>query len=230
MLDTLIESRSRKARSFAGTATSVAAHTALIAVAVYATAQAHVSPPAPPTAVRPIYFPSSTIPASVRRSAPSAKTPVTGARPVYVPPVKVDISLPTVDVSSMASRPTDFTPSTTLASASGSSGSSTTDSSGTPFSADQVERQVALSPGALPPKYPEALRNAGIEGQVMATFVVDESGRAEASSVRFLRSDNQLFEDAVRVALGRMRFSPAEIGGRKVRQLVQMPFVFTIQK
>jgi periplasmic protein TonB len=34
----------------------------------------------------------------------------------------------------------------------------------------------------------------------------------------------------VRTALRRMRFVPAQIGGKKVRQLVQMPFVFTLQK
>ena len=64
----------------------------------------------------------------------------------------------------------------------------------------------------------------------MAQFVVDESGRAQADSVRFLRSDNRLFENAVMAVLPRMRFTPAEIGGRKVRQLVQMPFVFTLGK
>jgi len=64
----------------------------------------------------------------------------------------------------------------------------------------------------------------------MAQFVVDESGRAEVDSVLFLRSDNRLFEEAVRSVLPRLRFTPAEIGGRKVRQLVQMPFVFTLNK
>jgi protein TonB len=65
---------------------------------------------------------------------------------------------------------------------------------------------------------------------VIAEFVVDEQGRAQEGSVRFVRSDNQLFEDAVRVALRRMRFVPAEVGGRKVKQLVQMPFVFTLSR
>jgi protein TonB len=74
------------------------------------------------------------------------------------------------------------------------------------------------------------LRNAGVEGQVIAEFVVDEQGRAEERSVRFVRGGNPLFEDAVRVALRRMRFISAEIGGRKVKQLVQMPFVFTIAR
>jgi outer membrane biosynthesis protein TonB len=31
-------------------------------------------------------------------------------------------------------------------------------------------------------------------------------------------------------ALGRMHFVPAEIGGKKVRQLVQMPFLFKLSR
>ncbi len=61
-------------------------------------------------------------------------------------------------------------------------------------------------------------------------FVVDEQGRVEEASVRFVRSDNQLFEEAVRVALRRMRFIPAQVGGRKVKQQAQMPFVFTLSR
>jgi protein TonB len=34
----------------------------------------------------------------------------------------------------------------------------------------------------------------------------------------------------VRRALARMRFVPAEAGGRKVSQLVEMPFVFTLSR
>ena len=84
--------------------------------------------------------------------------------------------------------------------------------------------------GSAPPRYPEVLRSSGVEGKVIAQFVVDEQGRVEEGSLGFLRSDNRLFEDAVRVALVRMRFIPAEIGGVKVRQLVQMPFVFTLSR
>jgi protein TonB len=100
--------------------------------------------------------------------------------------------------------------------------------SGGAFNAEQVERQASFVAGSGAPRYPEALRSSGVEGKVVALFVVDEKGRAEADSVRILSSDNALFEEAVRRALPRMRFIPAEIGGRKVRQLVQMPFVFTI--
>ncbi|MGH7603481.1 MAG: energy transducer TonB [Gemmatimonadaceae bacterium] len=100
----------------------------------------------------------------------------------------------------------------------------------TTFRADQVERQAALVPGNAPPEYPEVLRRSGVEGTVVATFIVGTDGRAETDSIRFVRSDNRLFEDAVRIALKRMRFVPAEAAGRRVRQLVQMPFVFTLAK
>ena len=39
-----------------------------------------------------------------------------------------------------------------------------------------------------------------------------------------------MFSLAVKNALPRMRFLPAEVGGRKVKQLVQQPFGFNINK
>jgi protein TonB len=39
-----------------------------------------------------------------------------------------------------------------------------------------------------------------------------------------------LFAAAVRTALPTMRFLPAEISGKKVRQQVQQPFVFNVIK
>ena len=65
---------------------------------------------------------------------------------------------------------------------------------------------------------------------MVALFVVSEAGRVEPATVRFTASDNPLFEVAVRNALDGMRFVPAEVGGKKVRQLVQMPFVFTLTR
>jgi protein TonB len=37
-----------------------------------------------------------------------------------------------------------------------------------------------------------------------------------------------LFTQAVRAALPRMRFFPAQVGGKAVKQLVQMPFQFNL--
>jgi protein TonB len=231
MLETLLESRSRSKSSPAGTIVSVTAHTALIAAALYATAQARVSPNTPPTTVRPVYFPRVAAPVPAQRIQASTvrMSPVIREQLVFVPQLQVAVPGP-VDLSSLASRAGDFQPSATIGSPASGAGRTGPDSSGAPFSADQVEKQAALAPGALSPRYPEVLRSAGVEGAVTALFVVDESGHAEEASVRFVRSDNELFEEAVRSALRRMRFIPAEVGGRKVRQLVQMPFVFSLQK
>ncbi|MDF1502389.1 energy transducer TonB, partial [Roseisolibacter sp. H3M3-2] len=95
------------------------------------------------------------------------------------------------------------------------------------WSAHVVERAV-LPLGNAAPRYPEALRAAGASGEVVAEFVVDTTGRVEPSSVAVVASTHALFEHSVRDALRRMRFRPAEAGGRKVRQLVRQPFTFSL--
>ena len=55
-------------------------------------------------------------------------------------------------------------------------------------------------------------------------------GSAGGYTAQLLAIDHPLFTDAVQKALGWMRFLPAESGGRKVRQLVQMPFEFRIDR
>ena len=94
----------------------------------------------------------------------------------------------------------------------------------------QVEKPVAQIPGTGAPRYPDALRSSGVEGEVQAQFVVDEDGKAEVNSFKVLKATNDLFANAVRTALPNMRFYPAEAGGRKVKQIVQMPFKFTVPK
>ena len=78
------------------------------------------------------------------------------------------------------------------------------------------------------PKYPDILREAGVEGEVLVSFVVDETGAADPASFKVIRSTHELFSTAVRKALPEMRFTPAEIGGKKVRQVVQAPFSFSL--
>ncbi|MFL5595385.1 MAG: energy transducer TonB [Gemmatimonadaceae bacterium] len=229
MFTTLLESRSRVERSLTGTIASVVAHTGLVAAVLYATAQAHVAAPVTPDIVHPVYFPPRIAQAPLVRNPSSAATVTRLRPPAFIDTrLTIDVSVPIIDVGGAASKPSDF-PATW---STGDPGLAPRlgDASDAPLRADQVERQVAVVPGSPPPKYPEILRNSAVEGQVIAVFVVDASGRAEVDSVRFARSDNQLFEEAVRTALRRMRFFPAEVGGRKVRQLVQMPFVFTISR
>lgn len=230
MLDTLLESRPHNARSIGGTIASVTAHTALIAGALYATAQAKVRHADSDRVVRVVYFPNPSSPVSTPVSHPATTKSVVGhALKLVAPKVSVDIKLPPIDMAAVMPSG-DFRPGPITVVAPGGAAGGGLSSPDSPLRADEVEKQAALIPGSTPPRYPEILRSAGVEGRVIAQFIVDAAGRAEAGSLRFLRSDNQLFESAVRVALGRMRFAPAEVGGMKVRQLVQMPFVFTLAR
>ncbi len=230
MLDRLLESKSKKERSAMGTIASVMTHTALIVAALYATAQARVQPIGSPETVRTVYFPpAQNHVATMRPTTARPQQSANSRRLIFVDP-HVDINLPRIDINDVASRPGDFSPDPITAARSSNAGEHGAGPTGTPFRADQVEKQVTVVPGSPTPRYPELLRSSGVEGRVMAEFVVDEQGLAVVESVRFVRSDNALFEDAVRVALRRMRFVPAEVGGRKVKQLVQMPFVFTLAR
>jgi protein TonB len=92
----------------------------------------------------------------------------------------------------------------------------------------QVTKVAVVKKDSPWPKYPEALKAAKIEGQVLATFVVDSLGMADTASFRVLKTSHDLFTSAVRAALPEMRFEPAMIGSRTVRQHVQQSFVFNI--
>jgi protein TonB len=99
-----------------------------------------------------------------------------------------------------------------------------------PYFEFQVEKPVAPVPGSTGPRYPEILKSSNVEGEVLAQFVVDTTGRVESGSFKVLKSSHELFTQAVRQALPNMKFLPAEVGGRKVKQLVQQPFQFALSK
>jgi protein TonB len=227
MLERLLESRFKPERSVGGTIASVTGHTALVAAALYATAQTHVRIRPADNAVHVAYV-AQPQPVSVANSAPTTPAvPVDGRRLIFVDVKIPDNSPLSIPAGPAVASPGDFT-RVPMDAADGAGTS--LPSPGATFRADQVEKQVAVLPGGSPPRYPEALRIAGVEGQVVAVFVVDDQGRVEAGSISFLRSDNEQFEREVRSTLRRMRFAPAEVGGTKVRQLVQMPFMFKLSR
>jgi TonB family protein len=94
----------------------------------------------------------------------------------------------------------------------------------------QVERQVLPMPGNPSPRYPDLLRKANIQGDVLAQFVVDTLGRPMMDTFKVLKSSHDLFTAAVKNALPNMRFHAAEVGGKTVKQVVQMPFQFSLSK
>jgi len=99
------------------------------------------------------------------------------------------------------------------------------------FNADQVDRRARLdTTRLLKLSFPPPLFAAGIHGQVIAEFVVDTTGRVEDGTVGIVSSTAPLFTDAVRVALESASFVPAIKNGHLVRQLVQQPFEFSVDR
>ena len=94
----------------------------------------------------------------------------------------------------------------------------------------QVEQPVRPEAGSVSPRYPDALRKAGVEGEVLVQFVVRPDGRADVASLKILKQSDELFGSAVRAALPMMRFKPALVGDRAVSQLVQSPFTFSLSR
>jgi TonB family protein len=96
------------------------------------------------------------------------------------------------------------------------------------FTAEQVERAAVLDSASLPAiEYPPALRAAGTSGVVVAELVVDSAGLVELEYFGAVSATDPLFTAAVRAALSSLRFQPALRRGRRVRQIVRLPFEFT---
>jgi len=92
----------------------------------------------------------------------------------------------------------------------------------------QVTKPVRPLPNMKGPVYPRDLRAAGVTGEVLAQFIVDTLGQPVMTSYKVLRSSHELFTNAVHDAVEKTTYQPAELNGKKVRQLVQQPFAFAI--
>jgi protein TonB len=94
------------------------------------------------------------------------------------------------------------------------------------FLESEVGKPAKPLAGNPSPRFPEHLRLAELKGEVRAEFVVDTTGIPDTTSFKVLESTHGLFTAAVKTVLPSLRFAPAERGGKKVKQLVQMPFKF----
>jgi TonB family protein len=143
--------------------------------------------------------------------------------------VNVPTSIPPINVSAEPVTSADFGPVSHANDAGVTAAPTPGGRDGRAYDITEVEIPVT-SLGGVAPDYPSALRSSGVEGKVTAEFVVNEKGRAEASSLRILSATNDLFADAVRRALPRMRFKPAQIGDHNVPQLVRQEFSFILDR
>lgn len=97
-----------------------------------------------------------------------------------------------------------------------------------PYFEFQVEKPVSLLPGARGPEYPPALRAEKKEGRVLVQYIVNANGEIEAGTIKVLQATDSAFAAAVRAVLPSLRYAPALVGGRAVKQVVQAPFMFSL--
>jgi protein TonB len=239
MLTVLLESRAARSRHVGGTILSAAVHGTLIAVVVALTlprsSTAHSAPEIHATKltyVRPLpreHQPGTPIP---RLPSPADHSTSRPSLPTVDVPVTVPATIPPIDVSRPVTTSDEVLighGSPTFASGIGERGLAV-GGAGDVSDATDVDRAPRIIGRAPEPRYPATLRAAGIQGHVLAEFVVDTLGRAELGTLRFPELANPRFGDAVREALTRYRFLPGEVSGRKVRTRVAVPFEFRLER
>ena len=236
MFNKLLESKATKQKMAGGTVFSIVLHTVLIGGAVYATARAGVKDEKA-KAEKIQFVEIKKEPPKVPDKPPPPKEVVVTPPPpkgfqVLTAPIKIPDVLPDIDLSKKVTNEEDFTGKGVAGGiAKGVVGGTPQPvNSDQPYFEFQVEKQVAPYPGNTAPRYPDMLRSANVEGEVLAQFVVDTTGRAEMNTFKVIKSTHDLFTNAVKASLPNMKFYPAEVGGKHVKQLVQMPFQFNLTK
>ena len=204
MFNNLLESKPKKQRTVGGMIFSVVMHVLMGVGAVYGTMQATEKFEKPKE--EKVDF------AEVKKNEPppeAEKPPpppdVTVAPPppkgfqVLTAPVDIPDVIPDVDITKSVTNEDDFSGKGVAGGVAKGVVGGTGPVGDQPYFEFQVEKQAIAAPGNPTPRYPE-----------------------------ILKSDHELFSSAIRAHLPAMRFFPAEIGGRKVKVLVQQPFEFSI--
>jgi protein TonB len=235
MFENLIETKPKKPKTFKTMALSVFIHVVLISGAVWGTLQAKEAIEKPKAEkVEFVDMKKDEPPPPEDKPPPppeivAAPPPPKGFQ-VLTAPIKIPDVLPEIDLSKKMTDEADFSGKGVAGGiAKGVVGGTGPVTDQTYFEF-QVEKQVAQIPGSMNLRYPDMLRSANVEGEVLVQFTVDTTGRVERGSIKILKSSHELFTNAVQSALPSARYYAAEIGGRKVRQLVQQPFNFTLTK
>jgi protein TonB len=233
MFNQLLESKAKKQKMAGGTVFSIVFHTLLIGAAVYATARAGVKDEkAKSEKIQ--FVEMKKEPPKVPDKPPPPKEVVVKPPPpkgfqVLRAPVKIDIKIPEIDLSKAITNENDFSGKGVK----GGTGNGVVGgiaNNNTTYFEFQVEKPAESMPDNPKPKYPSVLESSGIAGEVQAQFVVRSDGKADMDTFKVLKSTNELFTQSVKNVLPRMRFSPAQIGGKPVNQLVQQAFQFAVPR
>jgi len=219
MFNNLLESKPKKEKRGGGTVTSIVLHSILVGLAVYATANAAIRNEKPKQEkIDFVETPKDEPPPPKEEPPPPPPPDVVVAPPppkgfqVLTAPVEIPDVIPDIDLSKKVTDEADFSGKGVAGGvAKGKEGGAVVQSD-QPYFEFQVEKPVVPAPGSISPRYPDMLRQAGVEGEVLAQFVVDTTGKAEAGSLKILKSSHDMFVQSVKNALPQMKFIPAEVG------------------
>jgi protein TonB len=226
----LLESERLAQRSGAGSAASVALHLVLLALAIAATSHSGIGA----SHDSPVYIPLP----RWRPQVQMVSQPATRPAPVAPPRVPaISVAVPTVIPTSIpAPAITAVVPATigtpTVAVPGSSTGADSAANSirgDAPLTGDEVDVAAAALAGQRGPVYPEGLRMIGVEGRVMARFIIEKNGRVESEPTIIAATADE-FAASVKRYLSIARYRPATKNGESVRQLAEQEFTFTIRR
>jgi protein TonB len=235
MFSTLLESKRVRQKSTMSTVLSAIFHGLAVAGVVYATAKEYIKeeqideeanfvqveqkPPEPPPPEVEV------VKQEMKTDAPPPKGFQTLTAPIEIPTV-----IPEIDLTAKVTNELDFSgvgvKGGIAAGIEGQKGVVSEQS----YYQFEVEKVARMAPGNAPPLYPNILRATNQVGKVMISFVIDTSGKADMSTFKVVEATNTLFVEEVKKVLPKYNFIPAEIGSRKVRMHVQLPFDFVLNK
>ena len=85
-------------------------------------------------------------------------------------------------------------------------------------------------PGYRGPEYPREMREAGVSGRVVASFVIDTSGRVPAGGAWIHSESDRSFGNSVCTHLKVARFRPLVVSGRRLSvRVLNAPTSFDVR-
>ena len=223
MFNNLLESKPKKEKRGGGTVASIVLHSVLIAGAVYATANAAIQNEKPRQEKIDFVETAEGRAAAAQGRAAAAAAARRGGRaaaaeglpgahgarrdPGRHPGHRPDQEGDRRERTSPVRASPAVSPRASRAARSGRSDATSRTSS------SRSRSRSCRRPGSTQPRYPDMLRSAGVEGEVLAQFVVDTTGRAEAGSLKVLKSTHDLF-----IAVGQERAAAACVPAGRSRR------------
>ena len=165
---------------------------------------------------------------SMRRAPVDPLAVVASMAVPLIAPIDIPTTLPEIDYSAVATESVSFGNTTESLARTVVGGVNAVLGPGNAYSEFVVDKTVWPRRGNPMPHYPGSLERAGVEARFVVRFVVDSTGKVDPRQMDFPTSAERGFIESVKYALLRSRYFPAELGGVRVRQLVQQEFVFLI--